>query len=122
MRAIAVALFTIAITGACGPSGRRGGDNGTGSDGGPGSGSGTCSGNSCSSSCQAAEDNHASIGCDYYAVDMDGAAGPPYDGCYAVFVANVSDHPTHIKVERDGATIDLAQFAKLPHGAGQSLM
>src|SRR5690242_5013543 len=113
-----IALSTVAFIAACGPDKRHGGgDDDTGGDSGPG----TCSGNSCSASCQAAEDNHASIGCDYYAVDMDGAAGPPYDGCYAVFVANVSDQPTHINVERDGATIDLSKFAKLPQGAGMSL-
>src|SRR5215468_8998527 len=112
-----IALSTITIIAACGPHARHGDDD-NGTDSGPG----TCSGNSCSSSCQAAADNHASVGCDYYAVDMDGASGPPYDGCYAVFVANVSMQPVHINVDRGGMAIDLGQFAKLPRGTGMSLM
>jgi IgGFc binding protein len=112
-----IALFTIAVIAACGPDHRHGDDDDNGGDSGPG----PCSGNSCSASCQAAADNHASVGCDYYAVDMDGAAGPPYDGCYAVFVANVSMDPVHIHVDRGGTAIDLGQFAKLPRGTGQSL-
>ena len=111
-----IALSTIAFIAACGPDKRHGGgDDDNGGDSGP------CSGNSCSASCQAAADNHASVGCDYYAVDMDGASGPPYEGCYAVFVANVSMDPVHINVERGGTAIDLGQFAKLPRGTGQSL-
>src|SRR5512143_918958 len=110
---------------ACGPSGRNGGGGGGGGgDGGNGGGDGgggTCSGNSCSASCQAAIDNHSSVGCEYYAVDMDGASGPPYDACYAVFVANVSMQPAHINVDWGGQAIDLAMFAKLPSGSGQSI-
>lgn len=80
-----------------------------------------CSNGTCMNGCQAAEDNHASVGCDYYAVDMDAAEGPPQDACYTVFVANTSRGPAHINVEWNGQSIDLAQFAKLPQGQGQSL-
>ncbi len=122
MKGKLVAVFAIAAIAACGPSGRHGGDDGTngGSDGGMGSGT-TCSGNSCSSSCEAAAENHSSVGCDYYAVDMDGAQGPPFDACFAVFVANVSAQPVHLKVDRGGTAVDLSQFAKLPSGSGMSL-
>src|SRR6266545_5375790 len=93
---------------ACGPGGRH---NGTGDDD-DGSGSScpvcsddkmavvdcngkvqacppdqSCSNGACMPACEAAEQNHASIGCDYYSVDMDAASGPPQDGCYTVFVA-----------------------------------
>ena len=90
------ALISICALAACGPNKRTAGggdDTGGGTDGGGGSNGGSntgCSGNSCSSSCEAAIENHSSVGCEYYAVDMDGATGPPYDACYAVFVANVS--------------------------------
>ena len=72
-------------------------------------------------SCQDAETNHLSVGCDYYAVDMDAAQGPPADACYAVFVANTSMQPVHLQVAWNGQAIDLAQFAKLPAGQGMSL-
>jgi hypothetical protein len=111
---------------ACGPGGRNnggggggGGGGGSGSDG--GSAGGTCAGNSCSASCEAANMNHSSVGCEYYAVDMDGAEGPPYDACYAVFVANVSMQAATITVDYDGQAIDMSKFAKLPSGTGQSL-
>ena len=80
-----------------------------------------CSNGMCMDGCQAAIDNHASVGCDYYAVDMDAAEGPPQDACYTVFVANTSRGPVHINVDWNGQSIDLAQFAKLPQGQGQSL-
>src|SRR5215470_8216188 len=80
-----------------------------------------CSMGACETACQAAEDNHASVGCDYYAVDMDAASGPPQQACYTVFVANTSNAVTHIDVEFNGTSINLAQFAKLPVGSGKSL-
>jgi hypothetical protein len=80
-----------------------------------------CSQGACETACQAAEDNHSSVGCDYYAVDMDAAAGPPQQACFAVFVANTSHDITHIQVEFNGTQIDLSKFAKLPIGQGMSL-
>ena len=140
---LGVALAALA---ACGPS-RRPGDNGGGSNGSGGSGMPTCpvctadgmgvtdcNGNTtmcadgmgcsngvCANACDAAEANHESVGCDYYAVDMDAASGPPSDACYAVFVANTGKDPVHIQASWNNQTIDLAQFAKLPVGTGQSL-
>jgi hypothetical protein len=81
----------------------------------------SCSNGECMNGCAAAEANHASIGCEYYAVDMDAAAGPPQDACFAVFVANTSRGQAHINVEWNGQQIDLAQFAKKPIGQGTSL-
>ncbi|HSN27120.1 MAG TPA: IgGFc-binding protein, partial [Kofleriaceae bacterium] len=136
-------LLLLGLVIACGPGGRHGGPGGNGGDGAPQTcprcssdnsavvdcdGNATacppdqlCSAGMCMNGCQAAEDNHASIGCDYYAVDMDAAEGPPQDACYTVFVANTSRGPVHINAEWNGTTIDLAQFAKLPQGQGQSL-
>jgi len=75
----------------------------------------------CENACEAAEMNHSSVGCDYYAVDMDAAQGPPVDACYTVFVANVSRGQVHMQIEWNGQQIDLSKFAKLPIGAGTSL-
>lgn len=116
-------IWVVAMLAACGPSSRPNGgdDDGTG-DGGnhPGDGQQPCAGNSCSTSCQAAADNHSSIGCDYYAVDMDGQ-GPAADACFTAFVANVSMSPVHIDVSWGTQAIAINTFAKLPVGTGQSI-
>ncbi len=80
-----------------------------------------CSNGACMPACEAAENNHASIGCDYYAVDMDAAQGPPQDACFATFIANTSRGQAHMNISFNGAFIDLATFAKIPQGSGQSL-
>jgi hypothetical protein len=80
-----------------------------------------CSNGACTDPCDAAEANHSSVGCEYYAVDMDAASGPPLDACYTVFVANVSRDNVHMDVTWNGQAIDLGQFAKLPVGEGTSL-
>lgn len=80
-----------------------------------------CSNGACMSACEAAEKNHESVGCDYYAVDMDAASGPPQDACFTVFVANTSRGQAHITAEWGGTPINLASFAKLPQGQGQSI-
>ncbi len=80
-----------------------------------------CSNGVCQDPCTAAEANNSSVGCEYYGVDMDAAAGPPQDACYAMFVANVSRSPAHMQMEWQGQPIDLGRWAKLPSGNGQSL-
>ncbi|HEY5921351.1 MAG TPA: IgGFc-binding protein [Kofleriaceae bacterium] len=75
----------------------------------------------CMPACEAAENNNSSVGCDYYAVDMDAAMGPPHDACFAVFVANTSLGQAHMNIEFNGSFINLAQFAKIPQGSGQNL-
>src|SRR5512135_349423 len=136
-------IWLVTMVMACGPSGRHngpgGGDSGSSAQVCPRcsddnssvidcQGNATecppdqlCSAGTCMDGCQAAVDNHASVGCDYYAVDMDAAEGPPQDACYTVFVANTSRGPAHINVEWNGQSVDLSQFAKLPQGQGQSL-
>src|SRR5262249_42694179 len=67
---------------------------------------------------------HSSVGCDYYGVDMDAGnipGDPPLDACYTVFVANTSQGQAHMTVQWNGTDINLAQFAKIPQGQGQSL-
>jgi hypothetical protein len=73
---------------------------------------------SCKNACQAAVDNHLSVGCDYYATDMDSFSP---NACFAAFVANTWNTPVHIQADFNGQTIDLGQFAKIPSGSGASL-
>lgn len=80
-----------------------------------------CGNGVCQDPCQAAEDTNSSVGCDYYTVDMDAATGPPQDACYTVFVANVSRAPVHMQVQWGATPVDLARWARLPVGQGQSL-
>jgi hypothetical protein len=63
----------------------------------------------------------SSIGCEYYAVHMDGTEGAD-NGCFAVFVANVEGDATHIDASFGGTTIDLAKHARIPRGAGKTLV
>ncbi len=144
-------VFVAGLVGiaACGPSGRPNNNDDTPGDDTPGDDTGgdtcprcnddgsgiidcegnttlcpddlACSGGTCTDPCEAAVATNSSIGCEYYTVDMDAAQGPPYDACYTVFVANTSRGNVHMNIEWNGEAIDLAQFAKLPVGSGQSL-
>ncbi|MEO8699859.1 MAG: IgGFc-binding protein [Kofleriaceae bacterium] len=135
-----IVVAVLAVLAACGPNAR---EDGSGDDDGTGtcpvcSADNTavvdcdgnqqpcpldqlCSAGGCQEACAAADANHSSVGCDYYGVDMDGAEGPPKGGCYTMFVANTSRENVHMSVEWSGIQIDLAQFAKIPIGTGQSL-
>jgi hypothetical protein len=62
----------------------------------------------------------SSVGCEYYAVEMDGAFAA-YNGCYVVFLINTNKSPAHFTVSFDDTPIDLSQFAKIPQGAGRSI-
>lgn len=129
---------------ACGPGGRGGADatGGGGGDGPPAvcpvcsedktavidcDGNATacpldqaCNEGLCMNACEAAAKNSSSVGCEYYAVDMDGAATAS-DACYTVFVANTSPGQVHIKAEWNGLELNLAEYAKLPQGQGQAV-
>jgi len=72
----------------------------------------------CTDACQAALDGKQAVGCEYYATLMD------QDGkgmCFAAFVANTWNTPAHLTVEQAGAQLPVAQFARIPVGAGPSL-
>jgi hypothetical protein len=123
--ALAIAAATTAAAG-CGSPHRGGGSGGGDDDDNGGADSGGNGGSGLQNTpipadCAAAEANHSSIGCEYYAVDMDAASGPPQDACFVVFVANTSSSPVHITTQWNGQSIDLSQYAKLPVGVGQSL-
>jgi hypothetical protein len=138
-----IAAVTLVLFAACGPKVSGSDDDDDGGDGGvavcprcTGDNTGivdcdgnitdcpsemACSNGTCQDPCRAAELNHSSVGCEYYGVDMDAASGPPQDACYTMFVANVSRAAAHMQMDWNGAPIDLARWAKLPVGQGQSL-
>ncbi len=63
-----------------------------------------------------------SNGCEFYAAEMDltdEAAGV----CYAVFIVNQweTGEPARIQVDRDGVTLPIEQFARIPQGTGTSI-
>jgi hypothetical protein len=68
--------------------------------------------------CLSALNDHASVGCDYWATFMDTSKK---NGCFAAVVANTASTPAHLAVEYDGKPIAVDQFARIPSGAGASL-
>ena len=72
----------------------------------------------CQDACQAAEANHRSVGCDYYATQMESLIA---GYCYAVFVANTWTTAAHIDVEYRGQVLNTQSFTRIPSGSGPSL-
>src|SRR5215468_5989191 len=66
--------------------------------------------------CTAAQQTSTSVGCEYYAIHMDGNEAAN-NGCFVTYVANTSDARAHLDVTYLDEKIDLAQFAKLPRGS-----
>jgi hypothetical protein len=79
-----------------------------------------CDGEGCKPPCLAAAEAHSSVGCEYWAVDMDGDYAAS-NGCFVTFVANTHDKPAHIDVSFAGESIDLTAHAKIPRGSGKSI-
>ena len=52
---------------------------------------------------------------------MDASDGPPKDACYTTFIENTSRGQTHFAIDFNGTSIDLAMYAKIPHGTGAAL-
>jgi hypothetical protein len=99
---------------ACGSPSRFGNDAGP-DDGGSPWGDGAAS-----AACQTAQDAHSSIGCEYYAIHMDGGWSAD-NGCFVSFLANTSTSLALVKASFQGIDVDLAAHARIPHGAGKSL-
>ncbi len=72
----------------------------------------------CANACQNAAETQQSVGCEYFAVDMD--QNNP-SACFAVYVANTWDTPVKFTVEIGGATLDPSTFARIPQGQGPGL-
>ncbi len=130
------------VVGACGPAPRAGDDTGGGDD--TTECTPTCSADShsildckgevltqcdgtqacdpttftCQNACVAAENNGKSVGCDYYATDMD-VQQPEY--CFATFVANTWTSPAKITVKHRGQTLSAATFTRIPVGSGPGI-
>ncbi|MDC0721240.1 IgGFc-binding protein [Nannocystis bainbridge] len=74
----------------------------------------------CINACQAAENSKQSVGCEYYATFMQHHDGPQ-SRCFAAFVANTWNTPAKLAVTRQGQTLDIAKFARIPSGMGPGL-
>jgi hypothetical protein len=72
----------------------------------------------CISGCVDAVVKKSSIGCEYYATNMDQFTP---DVCFAAFVANTWSSAAHVQVQYNGATLNAAGFARIPSGAGPAL-
>ncbi|HVY49674.1 MAG TPA: IgGFc-binding protein, partial [Minicystis sp.] len=72
----------------------------------------------CTNACQAAIDAKRSVGCDYYATDMDQIF---QDVCFAAIVANTWSTPAHIQVAYQGNALTASTFTRIPSGSGPSL-
>jgi hypothetical protein len=70
--------------------------------------------------CLTAAKQQTSVGCEYYAVDMDGLFAAD-NGCFVAFIANTSERAANLQVSFQGKNIDLSQYAKIPQGAGKKL-
>lgn len=72
----------------------------------------------CIDACAAAENAQQSVGCEYYATQME----IPYnDFCFAAFVANTWNTPAHLAVERNGQALSIDAFTRIPSGSGPAL-
>ena len=67
--------------------------------------------------CQAAEIAKSTTGCDYWALKT--VQRPQAEGaCFTVFIVNTWSKPVHFEVKRDGQTLPIANFARIPEGQG----
>jgi hypothetical protein len=72
----------------------------------------------CIGACAAVEATKQSVGCEFYATDMDQYSSGL---CFAAFVANTWNTPVHIGVDFAGTTLPVASFTRIPSGAGPTL-
>ncbi len=72
----------------------------------------------CVNACDAAVNNKQSVGCEYFATDMDSMMA---GYCFAAFVANTWNTPAKISVEHQGSPLAIETFARIPVGQGQGL-
>jgi hypothetical protein len=79
-----------------------------------------CAGTECIAPCKAAERLGSTLGCDFYSVAPSGLPVAS-SGCFAAMLANTWTSPLKIEVEYGGATLDVAQFARIPQGSGDKL-
>ncbi len=68
----------------------------------------------------AAVQQSSSVGCEYYAVHMDGHFGAN-NGCFVSFLANTSQQSVHVQATFAGGAVDLTGHAAIPRGNGKNL-
>ena len=68
--------------------------------------------------CIAANQSKSSVGCEYYALNLDNILA---GACFAAYVTNNWTAPIHIKVDYQGQTLPVDTFTKLPTGQGSQL-
>ncbi len=72
----------------------------------------------CANACQNATDTKQSIGCEYFATDMEQNNS---GACFAAYIANTWNTPVKIEVAFGGQTLPIASFARIPSGQGAGL-
>ena len=78
-----------------------------------------CAGGACvSDTCEAARQSKSSLGCEYWALNLDNIMP---GACFAAYVTNTWTTPIHIQVEHDGKALAVDQFIKVPSGQGSQL-
>ncbi|MEZ4300930.1 MAG: IgGFc-binding protein [Polyangiaceae bacterium] len=70
--------------------------------------------------CEAAKVSSSSYGCDYWALKTD-IISDATGACFAAFVANTWTSPVKISVDRNGQSLPIASFARIPSGQGMGL-
>jgi hypothetical protein len=85
-----------------------------------------CGPNGCIAACDAAAANKSSIGCDYYAIPVDGwsttyNSGGAAGGCFAAFVNNVWASDLNVTLTWKGNTINGNNYAYIPKGSGSAI-
>jgi hypothetical protein len=84
-----------------------------------------CANAMCVPACDAAGQSKGTLGCDFYVAEPSSngnGMGVGYIGaCYAVFIANGWGQPAKITVSRDGQTLDVSQFGRIPTGIAPNL-
>jgi IgGFc binding protein len=79
-----------------------------------------CASGQCMPACMAAQQSKASVGCEFYAVAMDGLETAD-GGCFVTFVANTFALPAHVDVAFQGMAMDVSTIAAIPQGSGQTI-
>ena len=74
----------------------------------------------CTDACASAELNKRSIGCDYYATDME-LQSTSNNYCFAAIVANTWTTPAKISVRYNGTPLTPATFTRIPQGTGAGI-
>jgi hypothetical protein len=70
--------------------------------------------------CEQASQTKSSVGCEYYALHMDGTFAAK-NACFVTFVSNTFDLPVHLDVSFDGKALDASTFVKIPRGTGRAI-